>query len=213
MLQSVACYAAFWFVADAATSRQHQAGRRFVGLIKICQMQIMRININKLHANQQINMSHKTICGPMPATLIMLPLTRRLPCIASLSPFPVFPFSSAVNLPLSLSPKSRKCHKHRQQRVRRWVNIKKNRSRARAEWYHIGPQGVSGRGVAHLRQMQNNCIFIWAIGAASRSALPACSPLLLLLLLEFLLLLLLGVLLSECCCRKTININSHWGAF
>lgn len=95
----------------------------------------------------------------------------------------------------------------------RRVNIKKNRSRARAEWYHIGPQGVSGRGVAHLRQMQNNCIFIWAIGAASRSALPACSPLLLLLLLEFLLLLLLGVLLSECCCRKTININSHWGAF
>lgn len=61
----------------------------------------------------------------MPATLIMLPLTRRLPCVASRSPFPVFPSPSAVNLPLSLSPKSRKCHKHRQQRVRSSSKYKK----------------------------------------------------------------------------------------
>lgn len=147
------------------------------GLIKICQMQIMRININKLHANQQINMSHKTICGPMPATLIMLPLTRRLPCIASNSPYP-FPPSPAYTLFLlsicRCRPKVASVINIASSAWGRRVNIvfiykKKKKNRA-----HIGPQGASGRGVSHLRQMQNNCIFIWAIGA-ERRAVP-CQP-------------------------------------
>lgn len=101
----------------------------------------------------------------------------------SLSPFPGLHSLSAVNL--LLSPKSRKCHKHRQQRVRSSSKYciyvyKKNRSRA-----HIGPQGASGRGVSHLRQMQNNCIFIWAIGAELR-AVP-CQP--------------ARHCCSSCCCR------------
>lgn len=90
MLQSVAS-SLFCFGLLLLLMLQHrswQAGRLclFVGIIKICQMQIMRININKLHANQQINMSHKTICGPMPATHIMLPLTPRLPCCLAIPP-------------------------------------------------------------------------------------------------------------------------------